>query len=75
MKLLNTIQPVYLCIWNEGSNEHEIVELHTQGSFFDEYKNTNLFATDTGDGFLVSLDKLNKNETYIDDNMSIKRIY
>lgn len=75
MKLSNTKQPVYLCIWNEGSDIGEVIEVHTQGSLYDEYKDTNLFSEDTDKGFLVSLDYLRINDTYIDDNMSIKRIY
>jgi len=75
MKLLNTTTPIYLCVWNEGSSEHEIVEVHTQGTLFDEYKNTNLFSEDTGEGFLYSLDFLRVGDTYTDDNMTIKRIY
>lgn len=74
MKLLNTKQPIYLCVWNEGS-EFEIVEVHTQGTFFDTYKNTNLFSEDTGEGFLYTLDTLAIGKTYIDDNMAITRIY
>lgn len=74
MKLLNTTQPVYLCVWNEGS-EFEIVEIHTQGTLFDEYKDTNLFAADTEEGFLYTLDTLSIGKTYTDDNMTITRIY
>ena len=74
MKLLNTKQPIYLCVWNVGS-EFEIVEVHTQGTFFDTYKNTNLFSEDTGEGFLYTLDTLAIGKTYIDDNMAITRIY
>jgi hypothetical protein len=73
MKILNSKLPIYLCVWNEGS-DFENSEIHTKQSLFDEYKDTNLFSADTGDGFLVSLEKLNKNETYIDDNMQITRI-
>jgi len=74
MKLSNTTQPIYLCVWNEGS-AFEIAEVHTQGTFFDEYKNTNLFAADTDEGFLHTLDTLSIGQTYTDDNMAITRIY
>lgn len=72
MKLLNTTQPIFLCVWNEGS-EFEIVEVHTQGTFFDTYKTTNIFSEDMR--VLYILDTLAIGETYTDDNMQITRIY
>lgn len=74
MRLLNNKQSIYLCVWNEGS-EFEIVEVHTRDSFYNEYKDTNLFSEDTEDGFLFTLDTLSIGKTYTDDNMTITRIY
>lgn len=75
MKLQTTTQPIFLCVWNEGSSEHEVIEVHTLGSFFDAYKDTNLFSEDTDEGMMVSLEELAIGRTYTDDNMQIKRIY
>lgn len=74
MKLLNTTQPIFLCVWNEGS-DFEIVEAHTCDTFYAEYKNTNLFSDDTGMGFLSNLEFLRVGDSYLDDNMQVTRIF
>tara|TARA_R100001086_G_scaffold241579_1_gene168592 strand:+ start:375 stop:650 length:276 start_codon:yes stop_codon:yes gene_type:complete len=75
----------YLCIWNDG----EIVQIHTEKTLREDYKDSNLFDCeeanetlfDDGDEYMTLEDYLDtsKSDKYVDinfraENMEIKRI-
>ena len=75
----------YLCIWNSG----EIVQIHTEKTLREDYKDSNLFDCeeanetlfDDGDEYMTLEDYLDtsKSDKYVDinftaGNMEIKRI-
>ncbi len=74
---------LFLCIWNDG----ETVEIHTQETLWESYKETNLFDGEknwlcNGVRYCTTslIEKLshqhnqNFNETFTNDNMTIQRI-
>ena len=67
-------QRLFLCRWNGN----EIVEIHTIGSFCDQYKDTNVFDGDFVEMFGESINdvfnRLSVNQKEWFDNMDIERI-
>jgi hypothetical protein len=41
--LSNVPEPVYLAIWNKCSDDYQKIEIHTKESFWNKYKDTNLY--------------------------------
>jgi hypothetical protein len=74
INLSNETQPIYLCEWNGG----EIVEIHTQYSFYHQYKETNVYDSTFAEMFDKTIDDVFFNlplgEAEWLDNMSIRRI-
>jgi hypothetical protein len=72
---LSNMKPtLYLCTWNGG----EIVEVHTTVSFYNKYKETNLYDGSFKDDWDMSMDeifdRLKVNDYEIYDNFRIERI-
>ena len=72
---LSNMKPkLYLCSWNGG----EIVEIHNPVSFYNKYKETNLFDGSFEDDWDASMpdifERLNINDYEIYDNFRIERI-
>lgn len=67
-------QAIFLCEWNGG----EIVQIHTLGSFYHEYKETNIYDAEFVEMFGKSIDDvfcdLELGQADWFDNMSIRRI-
>lgn len=69
-----TDEPLYLCRWNNN----EIVEVHTERSLYETYKDTNLYDGGFQDDFDMSIEEV-LNEMQVEDrrvfdNMDIRRI-
>ena len=74
INLSNEHQRLFLCRWNGN----EIVEIHTIGSFWNQYKDTNVFDGDFVEMFGESINdvfnRLSVNQKEWFDNMDIERI-
>ena len=74
INLSNEHQRLFLCRWNGN----EIVEIHTIGSFWNQYKDTNVFDADFVEMFNESIndvfERLEVEEGDTFDNMEIRRI-
>lgn len=72
--LSNEKKKLFLCKWNG----EEILEIHTFDSFFEQYKDTNVFDDDFVEDWNETIeqifDRLEIDEREILDNMFIQRI-
>tara|TARA_R100001244_G_scaffold131836_2_gene105949 strand:- start:3 stop:317 length:315 start_codon:yes stop_codon:yes gene_type:complete len=83
---IKTDKPLFLCSWNGN----DVIQIHTEETLYNEYKDTNLFDEHniswevngkerTFNELLKYLSLFNysgfDDEVYINDNMTIRRIY
>lgn len=83
--LSNVTEPVYLAIWNKCLDNYQKIEIHTKESFWNKYKDTNLFKDadlydareDVGNLSMHEVfDAIEREcyEDFEDDNFFIRRI-
>ena len=81
--LSNVTEPVYIAIWNKCSDDYQKIEIHTKESFWNKYKDTNLYADlydvreDRGNLSMHDVFDAIEREAYEDfedDNFYIRRI-
>lgn len=74
INLSNETEKLFLCTWNGN----EIIEIHTQDSFWHHYKLTNVFEAEFVEMFGESINdvfnRLSVNQKEWFDNMEIERI-